>query len=110
MFICSCVQYSVCVHVSTLCLALLRGTTKKFTHLNFSFTPFTITPFALVHKSSEPFYPLNDIQKIITLFFKDLASHSILLWQQHSPALILSLLGTNKEMTAAGQKDRNREI
>lgn len=61
--ICIFVHLYICVHVSALCVGLWRGIKKKSTHLNFSFTPFTITSFALLHKSFKPFYPLNDIQK-----------------------------------------------
>lgn len=73
MFICSCVQ-NMCACFYIMC-GFIERDKKKSTHLNFSFTPFTITPCALLHKSFEPFYPLNDIQKIITLYFKDLARH-----------------------------------
>lgn len=63
--ICIFVHVYICVHVSALCVGFYEGTKKKSTYLNFSFNSFTITPFALFHRSFKPFH-----SNIITLFFQ----------------------------------------
>ncbi len=65
MYICSVNMFTVRMNV---CMYLhmcgsIQKKKKSILLLLFSFTPFAITPLALLIKTFKPFYPLNDILK-----------------------------------------------
>lgn len=62
MYTCSVNMFTVRMNVC-MYLRVVAFRKKISIHFIFSFTPLAITPLALLIKTSNPFYPLNDILK-----------------------------------------------